>query len=169
VNRSYFIDIALGIVFVILQVVFFRHLMLFGMYPDVVLIFLLWYMKGRTRTAAVLMAFFTGFLQDALLDLWGLNLISKILLAFFAQPFIDENMQGRNEIPRVITVVFLAAVIHNLIFLLLSFAVKEYSAELLFWRHWLGNAVFTAIIAGILQFFKTSIEARTASSNKFQV
>jgi rod shape-determining protein MreD len=169
VSRRYFIDIGLGIVSVILQVVFFRHLMLFGMYPDVVLIFLLWYMKKRTRTAAILMAFFTGFLQDALLDLWGLNLISKILLVFFAQPFIAENMQGRSEILRILSVVFMAAVVHNLIFLLLSFVIKEYSAELLFWRHWLGNAAFTAIIAGIIQLFRTNIETRTAGSNRIKL
>jgi rod shape-determining protein MreD len=168
-NRRFFIDIGLGIGFVVLQVVFFQHLMVFGMYPDVVLIFLLWYMKGRTRTAAILMAFFTGFMQDALLDVWGLNLISKILLVFLAQPVIAENMQGRNEILRIISVVFIAAVVHNIIFLLLGLAIKEYSAELLFWRHWLGNAVFTAIIAGIIQLFMPDVEARTSHSKKMYI
>lgn len=161
-NKEYFIDIGLGIGVVILQVVFFRHLMLYGMYPDAVLIFLIWYMKRRGRTAAVLMAFFTGFLQDALLDTWGLNLISKILLAFLAQPLIAENMKGRSETLRIMSVVFIAAVFHNLIFLLLSFAVKNYSAELMFWRHWFGNAAFTAVIAGIYLLFRPNWLVGTA-------
>lgn len=162
-SKDIFKNIALGIGFVVLQIVFFRHLKLYGMYPDVILIFLLWFMKRQTRTAAVLMAFFTGFLQDALLDTWGLNLISKILLVFLAQPIIAENMPGRNEILRIVTVVFIATVVHNIIFLLLSFAVKGFTAELLFWRHWLGNAAFTAIIAGIFHLIRAGSIAHTDS------
>lgn len=112
---------------------------------------------------------FVGFLQDALLDLWGLNMISYLLLAFFIQPLIAENMQGRNEMLRIISVVFLAAVVHNLIFLLLSFAIKVYSAEILFWRHWLGNALFTAVIAGIIQLFRSKVEPKTTRSKKIMI
>src|SRR5699024_5966395 len=122
-------------------------------YPDVVLIFLLWYMSKSTRTASLLMAAFLGFLQDALLDVWGLNMIAKILLVFIAQPWIAQNMQRRKELPRVLAVVFIAALLHNLIILFLSFLIKNYSTELLFWRHWLGNATFTAVIAGIMLLF----------------
>jgi cell shape-determining protein MreD len=101
------------------------------------------------------MAAFLGFLQDALLDSWGLNMIAKIVLVLVVQPWIAENMQGRKELPRVVSVVFIAALIHNIIILLLSLFIKNYSAELLFWRHWFGNAALTAIIAGLMQLFRT--------------
>lgn len=162
-NKESLIDIGLGIGMVVLQVVFFRHLMLYGMYPDAVLVFLVWYMTRRGRTAVVLMAFFTGFLLDALLDTWGLNLISKILVAFLAQPLIAENMKERSETLRIISAVFIAAVVHNLIFLLLSFAVENYAAELMFWRHWFGNAAFTAVIAGVYLLFKPNWLSRATS------
>jgi rod shape-determining protein MreD len=147
------IGLAVGAVF--LQVFFFHHLSIFGVQPDIVLIFLLWYMTKSTRTAAILMAAFLGFSQDALLDLWGLNMFAKTLLAFIIQPWISENMGNRKELLRVLSVVFIVSLFHNLIFLLLSSVIKNYSAELLFWRHWIGNAAYTAILAGIIQLFRS--------------
>jgi rod shape-determining protein MreD len=148
--------IGLAIGAVLLQVFFFHHLSIFGVQPDIVLIFLLWYMTKSTRTAAILMDAFVGFSQDALLDLWGLNMFAKILLAFIVQPWISDNMSTRQELPRVLSVVFIVALCHNLIFLLLSLVVKNYSAELLFWRHWIGNAAYTAVLAAIIQLFRAN-------------
>jgi rod shape-determining protein MreD len=89
--------IGLAVGAVLLQVFFFQHLSIFSVQPDIVLIFLLWYMTKSTRTAAILMAAFVGFSQDALLDLWGLNMFAKTLLVFIIQPWISDNMSNRQE------------------------------------------------------------------------
>ncbi len=148
--------IGIGIAVVVLQVIFFRHLKIFGMQPDVILIFLLWYMSKSTRTAAILMAAFLGFAQDALLDLWGLNMFSKILIAFLSHEWISSRLDVRMQLPSVVTIVLIAALGHNLIFVTLSFIVENYTAEFIFWRQWIGNALYTTIIAGIIQLFRNN-------------
>lgn len=153
-NAQSFKRIGLAILVVILQVIFFRHLKVFSTQPDLILIFLLWYMTKSTRTAAILMAACMGFSQDALLDLWGLNMFAKTLLAFIAHPWISGNMDTRQQLPRIISVVFIAALIHNFFIVSLSFLVDNFTAELLFWRHWIGSAFYTTILAGILQLFR---------------
>lgn len=148
-------NIGIAILAVVMQVVFFRHLKIFGMQPDVVLIFLLWYMTRSSRTAAILMAAFLGLTQDALLDLWGLNMFAKSLLAFLAHKWVASNMELRLQLPRILAVVFIAALGHNLIFVSLSFLMDTYTAELLFWRYWIGNALYTTATAGIIQLFRS--------------
>jgi rod shape-determining protein MreD len=148
--------IGAAIAVVVLQVIFFRHLKIFEMQPDVVIIFLLWYMSKSTRTAAILMAAFLGFSQDALLDLWGLNMFAKILTAFLAHEWISSRLDVRLQLPSVITIVLIAALGHNLIFVTLSFIVENYTAEFIFWQQWIGNALYTTIIAGIIQLFRNN-------------
>lgn len=148
--------IGFGIAIVILQVIFFRHLNVFYMQPDLVLLFILWFMTKSSRTGAIVMAAFLGFSQDALLDIWGLNMFAKTLLAFIAYPSVSKNMDVRMQLPRVLTLVFITAMVHNLIFLLLSSFVEPYSAELLFWRQWIGNSIYTTLVAGIIQLFRNS-------------
>lgn len=147
--------IAAGIGVVILQVIFFRHLQIFNMQPDIVLLFLLWFMMRSNRTGVILMAALLGFLQDALLDVWGLNMFAKVLLSFIGYNTITKNVDERGQLPRILAIIFLATLAHNLFFLILSSLTKTYTAELLFWRQWLGNSLYTTIVAGIIQLFRT--------------
>ncbi len=147
-------EAGIGLAVVILQVVFFRHLQIYSMQPQMVLVFLLWYMTRRNRTAAILMAGVLGFAQDALLDQWGLNMFSKVLTVFILFRWIPDEPEGRVKLPQVVTLVFAAALMHNLVFIALSSAVQSYTAELLFWRHWLGNSIYTTVAAGIIQLFR---------------
>lgn len=148
--------IGLGIAVVILQLIFFRHLSVYYIQPDVVLLFILWYMTKSSRTGAIMMAAFLGFSQDALLDVWGLNMFAKTLITFIAYASVSKNMDVRMQLPRVLSLVLLTALAHNLIFLLLSSFVEPYSAELLFWRQWIGNSIYTTLVAGIVQLFRNS-------------
>jgi|AntRauTorckE6833_2_1112554.scaffolds.fasta_scaffold17714_2 rod shape-determining protein MreD len=148
--------VGFGFAVVILQVIFFRHLKIYNMQPDFVLLFVLWFMTKGNRTAAILMAAFLGFAQDALLDIWGLNMFSKTLLAFIAYPSISKNIDVRMQLQRVLAIVLMASLFHNLILLILSSLVENYTAELLFWRQWIGNSIYTTLVAGIVQLFRTN-------------
>ncbi len=153
-NLEKFKEAGIGLGIVILQVIFFRHLLIFGMLPDMVLIFLLWYMFKRNRTAAILMAAVLGFAQDALLDQWGLNMFSKTLTVFLIYRWVPDESLGRFQMPQVLILIFVAALIHNIFFVGLSATVQTYTAELIFWRFWIGNAIYTTIAAGIIQLFR---------------
>lgn len=148
-------DFGVGFGFVVLQVVLFRHLRVYNVQADLVLIFLIWFMMRRDRTSAIIMAAVLGFFQDAMLDLWGLNMFSKTFIAFAGYNFLPEHSDIRRILSQVFVTVLITSVIHNLIFLGLSSVVENYSAELLFWRQLIGNSIYTALVASFIQLFRT--------------
>lgn len=148
-------DFGIGLGFVALQIVMFRHLKLWEMEPDLVLIYILWLITFRDRTACLLIAAGLGLFQDALLDVWGLNMFSKTLLTFLVYNFIPKSSDVRLLVGQIFLTVLIASMVHNIIFLGLSLVVENYSAELLFWRKWIGSAVYTAIIGSIIHLFRT--------------
>lgn len=148
-------NIGLGILFLLVQILLFRHLKIFQVEPDLVLIFLIWYMARKDRTSAIIMAAGLGFMQDALLDLWGLNMFSKTLLIFVGYNFIPKNANKQLLIGQVFLTVLIASFLHNLIFMGLNAVIEIYTAEIFFWRQLFGNSLYTASIAGILYLFRT--------------
>ncbi len=148
-------NIGLGLGFLLMQLVLFRHLKIFQMQPDLVLIFLVWYMAKKDRTSALLMAAAFGFMQDALLDLWGLNMFAKTLLTFVGYNFIPKGSKKRLLIGQVFLTILIASLLHNLIFLGLNAAIQSFTAEVFFWRHLFGNSLYTALVASFLQLFRT--------------
>lgn len=148
-------NIGIGLVFLLLQVVLFRHLKIYQVQPDLILIFLVWYMARKNRTAALLMAAGLGFMQDALLDLWGLNMFSKTLLTFVGYNFIPRGSKKRLLVGQVFLTITIACLLHNLIFLGLNALIQNYTAEMFFWRQLIGNSLYTAIVASFIQLFRT--------------
>lgn len=148
-------NIGIGLVFLLLQVVLFRHLKIYQIQPDLILIFLIWYMARKDRTTALLMAAGLGFMQDALLDLWGLNMFSKTLLTFIGYNFIPRGSKKRLLVGQVFLTITIASLLHNLIFLALNGLIQNYSAEMFFWRHLLGSSLYTAVVASFIQLFRT--------------
>lgn len=154
-NPERFKNIGAGFLFLLLQVVLFRHLDIYQIQPDLVLIFLVWYMARKDRTAALLMAAGLGFFQDALLDLWGLNMFSKTLLIFISYNFIPRGSEKRLLVGQVFLIIIIASLLHNLIFLALNSLIEIYSAEMFFWRQLFGSSLYTAIVASFIQLFRT--------------
>lgn len=149
-------DFAIGLGFVALQIVMFRHLKIWEMQPDLVLIYILWLITQRDRTTCLIMTAGLALVQDALLDMWGLNMFSKILLTFITYNFIPKSSDVRLLIGQIFLTVLIASMVHNIIFLGLNIIVESYSAELLFWRQWIGNAIYTAIVASFIHLFRTN-------------
>lgn len=146
--------IGIGVLFLLLQIVLFRHLSIYQMQPDLVIIFLAWFMSRQNRTAALLMAALLGFLQDFLLDLWGLHMFTKTLLVYLSHRFIPQHQKTPLSIGPVFLTVLAVAVLHNIIFLGLNLFIQNYSAEILFWRHLLGSSLYTAVIACCIHLFR---------------
>lgn len=149
-------DFGIGLGFAALQIVMFRHLKLWEMQPDLVLIYILWMITRRDRTSCLLIAAGLGLFQDALLDLWGLNMFAKTLMTFAIYNFIPKSSEIRLLIGQIFLTVFIASLVHNMLFLGLSFLVESYSAEILFWRQWIGNALYTAVVGSFIYLFRTN-------------
>jgi rod shape-determining protein MreD len=139
-----------GIGFVFLQIVIFRHLSIYGAEPDVVLIFLIWLTTRRERTTCLLYAAGLGFLQDAMLDLWGLHIFSKTLLVMVIFRFLPKKTETRLSVWQVFLTVLIASLIHYLIFMSLGFLVETYATDSYFLTYWLGNSIYTAVIGSLI-------------------
>ncbi len=148
-------NIAGGLGFVVVQIILFRHLKIFDVQPDLVLLFLLWYMSRSDRTSAILMGAFLGLAQDAMLDLWGLNMFAKTLIAFMGHHLLPRGGDTRLVMNQVVLTVFIASLAHNLVFLGLTQLVQTYSGEVLFWRQWIGGSIYTMVLAGFIHLFRT--------------
>ncbi|SMO77398.1 rod shape-determining protein MreD [Fodinibius sediminis] len=147
--------LSIGLLFLLLQVVLFRHLTIFRMQPDLVLIFLVWFMSKKNRATALLMGALLGFLQDFFLDLWGLHMFTKTLLVYLSHRFIPKDHTKLLLIGPVFTTVFSAALLHNIIFLGLNLFIQNYTAEIIFWRQLVGNSLYSAIVACCIHLFRT--------------
>lgn len=154
-NSDQLKDWGVGIGFVFLQVVMFRHLEIFSTTPDLVLIYILWTITRKDRTTALFMAAGLGLLQDALLDLWGLNMFVKTLLTFVVYNFIPKSSDFKLLLGQIFLIVLIASFLHNLLFLSMSSLLDQYSAELFFWRRLIGSSLYTAVVAAFIQLFRT--------------
>jgi len=146
-------EIAIGLGFVAVQIVLFRHLKFYGTQPDIVLVYVLWIMARRDRTTAILFAFGLGFVQDALLDTWGLNMFAKTAIAFFAFSFIPKLSEIRLLVWQVFLTILGVSLVHNLLYLALSSITGAYATDLFFWRLWLGNSLYTAVVGSFIYLF----------------
>ncbi|MGM0545899.1 MAG: rod shape-determining protein MreD [Bacteroidota bacterium] len=155
-NPERFKNFGIGLGLLLIQIMLFRHLQIMQVQPDLLLIFLVWYMSQKDRTTALLMAAGLAFLQDALLDLWGLNMFSKTLLVFVSYNFIPRGGKKRLLIGQIFLTIFVVAVIHNLIFLGLNSVIENYTGEIFFWRHLIGSSIYTALVASFIHLFRTN-------------
>lgn len=153
-KKKVWLDIGIAIIFLLAQIMVFRHLDLFGVQADVVFIFLLWMMSCRGRSYTLVFAAFSSLLLDILLDTWGLHLFAKTLTVMLAYNVINSVSESILQSGKVFTVTFLAALLYYLIFLTMAVFAGKYVFELFFLKHWIGNSLYTAIIASLLYMLK---------------
>jgi rod shape-determining protein MreD len=146
-------DILWGFLFLLLQLAVFRHLSIFSMQIDAVLIYCLFQINRRDRTTAILTCAFFGLMQDAFLDLWGLNLFAKTLTAYILTFFVRATEEVRMPTIQVFLAVFLASILHNLVFLSVAYFSESYAVQVLFWQHLFGSSFYTAVVATLLHLF----------------
>jgi len=142
-----------GFLFLLLQLAVFRHLSIFGMQIDAVLIYCLFQVNRRSRTSAILTCAFFGLMQDAFLDLWGLHLFSKTLTAYILTFIVRTTEEVRMPTIMVLLAVLLSTILHNLIFLGVAYFIESYAVQVLFWQHLIGSSIYTAIVATLLHLF----------------
>lgn len=135
-----------GLVSVLAQILLFRHLTFYGAQVDAVLIFVLWTCLSKNRTQMLFIAAGFGLLQDALLDVWGLNMFSKTLTTFIIYNFAKRSTDYQLVIWQIFLAILGVTFLHNVIFLSLSSFVQIYSIELFPVSFLLGSSIYTALI-----------------------
>jgi rod shape-determining protein MreD len=153
-NRSIGRDIFIGMLFLVIQLIIFRHLSIFGSTADLVLLFILWLSTIAPRSYTLLFAAAFGILQDAFLDIWGMNMFSKVLVVMISYSFLRQMTQNKLFLSQTMGVVFGAALVHNLGFLGIAYLATDYNIGINFFENALGNSLYTAIIGALIYLFK---------------
>lgn len=148
-------DVFIGIIFLAVQVILFRHLQIYGAESDLILIYLLWICTKKDRTEALVYAAFFGFLQDAMTDMWGLHLFSKTLLIFIAHNYLNKVSENRFILWQIFLILLGAAFLHNLILISLSRFVELYSNSIIIWPMLTIGSTYTAVIGSFLYLIRT--------------
>ncbi len=139
-----------GLGIVAIQLILFRHLRIFGAQADLIFLFVIWICTKKTKTFCLLTAASFGFLQDALTDLWGLNMFSKTLLVFILHGYINRISQNRLIFWQVLLIIFSSAFLHNGILYSVSLFSELYSAEHIVLSFLLISPLFTALTGSFL-------------------
>jgi rod shape-determining protein MreD len=118
--RQTFIDIALTILFVLLQTTLTQYLAVWGLSPDIALIWIVYLALRRGQITGTVAGFFTGLVFDLLSGndgMLGLAALSKTAGGFMAGYFFNENktLQTLGSY-RFILIILSVSLVHNLIY-----------------------------------------------------
>lgn len=143
-------DLLIGLIFLAVQVILFRHLQIYGAESDLILIYLLWICTKKNRTDALIYAAVFGFLQDSMTDMWGLHTFTKTLLIFIAHNYLSKISENRFILWQIFLILLAAAFLHNMILILLSSFVEIYSSTTVAWSMLTIGSFYTAVIGSFL-------------------
>jgi len=155
IKSSFLRYLLIGVGILTVQIVLLRHLKIYNAESDLVLVYLIWLCTKKNRTETLLIAGILAFFQDALLDLWGMHLFSKVLLIFIIHGFLHNLSEKRFIFWQIFVIVFLAAILHNTIFWTVGLFSEAVATDYVFWNLILGGSLFTAVTAGFLHLVRT--------------
>lgn len=139
-----------GVATLLLQLLLFDRLTLMGIRPDLVLVFIVWCAGFLDRTSLLLTGFTISFVADAMMDQWGLHMVSNTLLVLLGHGLIREASVRRMVAWQLLAAFFGIAVAKNLILIAVGSFVDIYAiAGQAWWRILLGGSLYTAL-AGML-------------------
>lgn len=153
-NGNIFKHFLLALLVLASQIMLFRHLRIFGAETDIILIYLFWLMTRQNRTVVLLFAAGLGLAQDALLDLWGMNMFAKVTIAMIGYHWIPKADENKLPLPRLMMLILFLTFTHNLILISLASFVQSMSATNMAVKVLLGNTVFTTFTASFIHFFQ---------------
>ncbi|AXJ01854.1 rod shape-determining protein MreD [Cyclonatronum proteinivorum] len=149
-KQSLAIDLFIGLAAVLLQVMIFRHLELWGVTPDAGFLYILGLCAIRPRTYALLTGAAIAILLDIFLDTWGIHLFSFTLLILTTHSLIATQWENKLLIGQTFLLLLVLSAVYHLIFLLVASFAGIYDTSLLFLNFWLGSSLYTALVGIIL-------------------
>lgn len=151
-------QVALGLAVVLLQWLVFDKLPLWGVRPDVVLLYVALVALKRGRAAGAVAGFGAGLLMDLLVNpamLW-LNAMLKTLMGFVIGLFrSDQGENLRVDPPQAFLGALIVAVVHNGLMTIVLALDQETRNLFLIFGLWIGAALYTAVVALVGSLFRT--------------
>jgi rod shape-determining protein MreD len=121
--------------------------------PDVLVIFVVFIALRDGQFVGLIAGFVVGLLFDIISsDIIGTNALSKMIAAFVAGYFFDEQLTMHEAIGRFrfLGVIALAAVVHNIIYYFFYVQPTDLSFWSFFGRNGIASALYTSVVAAFV-------------------
>ena len=148
--------IGVGLVVVLLQWLVFQRLALWGIVPDVVLLFVTLVAVKRGRLAGATAGFAAGLAMDALTNpaMFGVNALVKTVVGFVVGLFrSDQGENTRIGAPQAFLGALVVAVVHNGLVTIALALGEGTRTPFLIAGVWVGGALYTAVVAFVAALF----------------
>ncbi len=143
-----------GLVIIALQWLIVGRLQLWGVFPDVVLLYVAWLGLRHGRLSGSVAGFGLGFLIDAIYGTWGIHTFVKTLVGFLVGQFPPDERETLLILPRQAFVgALVIALVHNGLMVLLMALQSGTRTSFLIWGLWLGSSLYTSILGTIASLF----------------
>ena len=135
----------------VIQTTWLHHLDLFGVFPDAVLLVIVFTALRSGAVRATLLAFGAGFVQDTYLPAeLGLNALAKSVTAFAVVTFRSRVF---SDSPRVqVMVVCGAVLVHDLVFYAANSGVPLFEKPYFWLRYGTARALYTGFAACLVAY-----------------
>lgn len=134
---------------VLIQTVFLSHLTIYGSSADLVFVFSVSLCLELDRTRALLFTALAAFFQDAMLDLWGLHLISKTLFVYFFYSLLTRFRDTVFSPPQVFFLLIATAMLfHGILVFIAGFSLNSV-AEFHILQTLIAGSLYTAVVGTI--------------------
>ncbi len=145
-----------GLVIIALQWLILGRLQLWGVFPDVVLLYGAWLGLRHGRLVGSVGGFGLGFLMDVIYGTWGIHTFVKTLVGFLVGQFPADERETLLILPRQAFVgALVIALVHNGLMVLLMALQSGTRTPFLIWGLWLGSSLYTSILGIIASLFST--------------
>ncbi len=153
-NNELVKDLANGFLFIMLDILFFQHLSIFGASLDPILFYVIWLVQKYSRTQLLIFTALLAFLQDAIFDLWGLMIFSKTLTFFVVYNFIKKRAESQLLMWQIFILIVIVAILHNLILFSYGNFFNTYSIDYSPFVLIFGNSIYTALVGVLIYIFR---------------
>ena len=146
-----------GLVVVLAQWLIFSRLPVWGVVPDVVLLYVALVALRSGRMAGAVAGFWTGLLVDLLVNpsTLGLHALVKTITGYVIGLFRSDQGENLRPDPAMGTLLALiVAVFHNGLMTIALALDQDTRTPFLIVGLWLGGAVYTALLAAVIGLFR---------------
>lgn len=150
-------QVAVGLGVVLLQWLL-SHLDLWGVVPDVVLLYVAYVALRRGRVAGAVAGFSAGLLMDLLVNpsTLGINALMKTLMGFVIGLFRSEQGENLRLTPvQAFVGALVVAIVHNGLMTIVLALEQGTRTPFLIFGLWLGAALYTAVVALVGALFRS--------------
>jgi len=137
-----------------LQWLIVGRLRIYGTFPDAVLLFLAWYALREGRRGGALTGAGLGLAMDLAYGTWGIHMFVKTLIGFLVGRFaVEEHTPLIIRPQQALLGSLMLALLHNGLLVALLALQTQATTSFLLYGLWVGSALYTAVVGGIVALF----------------